>query len=198
MLKLLIATHNPGKLQEIKEFLSEIDAEILSLSDLKITEDVEEDGTTYEENSQKKALFYSHLTGIPAISDDGGLEIEALNGEPGIKSRRWLGHIATDDELMEHLLKVSLNLPDDNRRAKFVTVVSYATPGGNVVSTRGEISGVIAKKPMMNKMEGLPYRSFFFLPELNKFYYESELTNEEKIRYNHRRNAITKLLSYLK
>src|SRR4051794_19206444 len=101
MKKLLIATHNPGKLNEFRMFLEGVPFEIISLSDVGITEDVEEDGTTYEENSQKKALFYAQKSGLPALSDDGGLEIVALNNQPGIHSRRWLGYPATDEELIE-------------------------------------------------------------------------------------------------
>lgn len=198
MKKLLIATHNVGKLQEIKDFLSDLDVEIVSLSDLGITEDVEEDGTTYEENSRKKALFYTRLTGLPTISDDGGLEIEALGGQPGIKSRRWLGHVASDDELIEHLKKVSKDLPDENRRAKFATVVSLATPSGEVFSQRGEISGEIAKTPLVNRSEGLPYRSFFYIPNLKKFYFETEMSEDEKIEYSHRRKAVISLIPSIK
>jgi XTP/dITP diphosphohydrolase len=194
MKKILIATHNPGKLQEIQEFLLDLPLELVSLSDLQITHDVKEDGTTYEENSQKKALTYAKLSGLPAVSDDGGLEIAALGGEPGIKSRRWLGYHASDEELIEHLKKVANTLPKNNRNAKFVTVVTLALPTGEVWSSRAEIKGVIAKKPLINKMEGLPYRSFFFLPEIQKFYYESELTPDEKVTYNHRRKAVHGLI----
>lgn len=198
MKKILIATHNPGKLQEIKEFLSGLPIDLVSLSDLGITQDVVEDGVTYEENSQKKAIFYAKLTNLPAISDDGGLQIAALNDEPGVKSRRWLGYAATDDELIEHLRKVSLRLPDSNRNAKFVAVVSLAMPNGKVWSARGEISGQIAKDPLIRTTEGLPYRSFFYLPEIEKFYYETELSEDEEVKYNHRRHAINSLIPILR
>jgi len=97
--KLLIATKNQGKVGEFKEFLKDLPFKIVSLKDLKIKEDIDEDGKTYEENSQKKALFFAKLTNLPVISDDGGIEIDALNGAPGVRSRRWLGYEATDEEL---------------------------------------------------------------------------------------------------
>jgi len=191
--RLLIATKNEGKLKELKTFLSDLPFKIVSLKDLKIKDDVEEDGKTYKENSQKKALFYSKLTGFPTISDDGGIEIDALNGVPGVKSRRWLGQEATDEELIKHMLKVSKKLPDNNRKAFFKTVVSFALPNGKVWSVRGEVGGVIAKKPLLRILKGYPYRSFFYLPKVKKFYHESELTDKEQRMYNHRYKAIEKL-----
>src|SRR5882762_3706118 len=100
MKKLLIATTNKGKLQEIGEFLKDLSVQLVSLKDVGITQDVEEDGQSYEENAQKKALFYSKVSKLPAVADDGGLEINALGGAPGLKSRRWLGHEGTDEELI--------------------------------------------------------------------------------------------------
>ena len=198
MKKLLIATHNPGKKKEIVEFLSTFPVKLLTLSDVDITADVVEDGKTYLENSLKKAVFYADLSGLPAIADDGGLEIDHLGGEPGIHSRRWLGYTATDEELMDHIQKVSLELPDNKRTAKFVTVVTLALPSGKTWSKKGVVEGIIAKKPLLKKSKGYPYRSFFFLPELNKYYFETELTQEEKQKYNHRKIAINQLLNTLK
>lgn len=197
MKKLLIATHNPGKLREFREFLADIPMEIVSLSDIGITEDVDEDGTTYEENSHKKAKFFAKKSGLPALADDGGLEIAALNGEPGIHSRRWLGHYGTDEELIEHLKKVTKELPDDNRQAFFRTVVTVSLPDGTVWSSLGEVEGIIAKEPLIKQSKGYPYRSFFFLPQLNKYYFESELTPEELKIYNHRYLAVQKLREIL-
>lgn len=197
MKKLLIATHNPGKLKEFQEFLSDLPFEIVSLSDVGISEDVEEDGKTYEENSQKKALFFAKESGLPALSDDGGLEIVALNNEPGIHSRRWLGYRGTDEELLKHLGKVAKELPDNNRTAFFKTVVSVALPDGKVWSVMGEVDGIIAKKPLAKFSKGYPYRSFFFLPKLNKYYFESELTPSELKQYNHRYKAVQKIKDIL-
>lgn len=194
MKKILLATHNKGKIKELFSMLSDLPVEIVTLSDVGITEDIKEDGKTYKRNSQKKALFYAKKSGLPAIADDGGLEINALNGAPGINSRRWLGHEGTDDELIAHLEKVSAKLTENNRKAFFRTVVSFAMPSGKVWSTFGEVEGVITKEPLLKISEGYPYRSFFFIPELNKFYHESELSNDEQKRYNHRYKAIQKLI----
>lgn len=191
--KLLIATKNPGKIAEIKSFLKDLPFEIISLKDAGINNDVEETGKTYKANSRKKALFYAKLSGFPTISDDGGLEIKALNGAPGVKSRRWLGHEATDKELIKHMIKIAKELPDNNRTAYFKTVVTFAIPNGKYFQAEGKVRGEIAKKPLLKLLKGYPYRSFFFLPEINKFYHESQLLKKEERVYNHRYKALTKL-----
>ena len=193
MKKILIATKNKGKLSEFKEFLKGSPFKIVSLEDLKIKEDVDETGKTYKENSQKKALFYSKLSGLPALADDGGIEIAALNYEPGVRSRRWLGYEATDEELIEHMIKVSKDLRKD-RNAFFRTVVSFALPSGKVWSVKGEVKGIIAEKPFLKLLKGYPYRSFFYIPEINKYYHENQLSKEEQRVYNHRYKAMQKLI----
>lgn len=199
MQKILLATKNKGKIAEIGEFLKDLPVKLLSLKDVGIDEDVVEDGITYEENSKKKALFYAKLSGLPVVSDDGGLEISFLNGAPGVKSRRWLGYEGTDEELLGHLQKVSDQMGDDgNRRAKFVTVVTFAVPDGKFWSKRGEVDGIIAKVPHIKLLHGYPYRSFFFLPEINKYYHENELTSDETRTYNHRWKAIDELKSIIR
>lgn len=193
MTKLLIATTNVGKLKEISDFLSDVPVDIVSLSDVGIKTDVEETGKTYKENSQLKAKYYSEKSGLAAISDDGGLEIEALGGAPGVKSKRWLGENSTDEDIINHMIKLAKELPDDKRKAKFKTVVSLAQPSGKVWSVTGEIEGIIAKKPYLKLLRGYPYRSFFYLPKIKKYYHENELTKEEQKLYNHRYKAIQKL-----
>jgi len=193
MKKLLIATTNPGKLREYKDFLGDLPVQLVSLSDIGIIDDIEETGKTYKENSQKKALFYAKKSGHPAISDDGGIEILALNNEPGIKSRRWLGYEASDKDLIKHMIKVSKELPDNNRNAAFKLIVSLALPNGKVWSREGIVEGIIAKKPHLKLVHGYPYRSFFYLPKVKKYYHESELTKEEMKKYNHRYIAVEKL-----
>lgn len=196
MQKLLIATKNPGKIKEFSSFLKDFD--IVALSDIGISDDVSEDGKTFKENSQKKALFYAKLSGIPSLSDDGGLEIDALGGQPGVKSRRWLGYEASDEELKQHLRKVIDSLPEDKRYASFTTVVSFALPDGNVWSERGEVKGVLQDNGNTKDFEGYPFRSYFYLPELSKYYYETELTKDELKAYNHRHIALSKLIPVIK
>lgn len=198
MSRILIATHNEGKLKEISGFLSDLPFKIVSLSDLNIREDVEEHGKTYKENSQTKALFYSKKSHLPAIADDGGLEIDALGGKPGLRSRRWVGEDSTDEKIIEYMKKIAKDLPYNNRKAFFKTIVSLALPNGKVWNVTGEIEGIISKKPYVKLLKGYPYRSFFYLPKLKKYYHENELTSEEQKLYNHRYKAVQKLIPILK
>ncbi len=192
--KLLIATTNSGKFTEISNFLSDLPVQLVSLKEVGITDDVEEAETTYEANSKKKAIFYARKSGLPAISDDGGFEIEALNGVPGLRSKRWVGNDSTDEKIIEKMKQVAKELPDNNRVACFKTVVSFAMPNGLVFSSFGEVKGIIAKEPLLKLMHGYPYRSFFYIPKIKKFYHESELTPSEEKEYNHRYKAISKLI----
>ncbi len=198
MIKLLLATKNKGKIHELKNFLSDLSVKIVSLADLSIKDDVEEDGKTYKENSQKKALYFAKKCKLPTIADDGGIEINALHGAPGVKSRRWLGYEATDKELITYMTNVAKNLPDDNRGAFFKTVVSFAMPNGKVWSSEGEVEGVIAPKSHIKTLQGYPFRSFFYLPKIKKFYFETELTEEQQKSYNHRYKAVEKLKPTIK
>ncbi len=193
MQKILIATTNSGKLAEISEYLSSLPVEFVSLKDVGITQEVIEDGITYEQNSQKKALVYSRLSGLPAISDDGGLEIAALNGEPGVNSKYWAGPEGKDEDIIAKMMEVSKKLPDDNRDARFVACLSFALPTGEVWSVHDSTDLLIAKEPLLELLKGFPYRSFLILPQLNKYYHESELSEEEKKEYNHRYKALMKL-----
>lgn len=195
---LLIATNNPGKLEEIRGFLKDSLINLLSLKDVGIHEDVEENGMTYSENSLIKAKFFSKKSGLPTISDDGGLEISALNNAPGVRSRRWIGKKSTDEDLINHMMKVSYELPENNRKAWFRTVITLVLPNGKVYQVEGEVEGEIAKEPYLKNLEGYPYRSFFFLPHINKYYHESELSISEAKIYNHRYKAIQKLLPILR
>lgn len=198
MQKLLIATRNPGKFKEFKNFLSDLSLKLVSLNDLGIKDDIEENGKTYSENSKEKALFYAKLSKLPVIADDGGIEIAALNFEPGIKTRRWFGYEATDEELINHMIKVAKELPKNNRTAYFKTVVTLAMPDGKFFQEPGEVKGIIAEKPLLKHLKGYPFRSFFYLPEIHKYYHEDELSEEEEKLYNHRYKAVEKLKPTIK
>ncbi len=198
MQKVLIATTNPGKFREIKEYLSDLPIEFVSLKDVGIDKEVIEDGKTYEENAQKKALEYSKLSGLPAISDDGGLEIEALGGAPGVDSHYFAGPEGKDEDIIRKMMQVIKEIPDNNRKAKFVAVNSIALPNGKIVSARAEVNLRVAKKPLLKLLKGFPYRSFLIVPEINKYYHESELTQEEHKLYNHRYKALKKLFPKIK
>ncbi|MFH1186759.1 MAG: non-canonical purine NTP pyrophosphatase [Candidatus Levyibacteriota bacterium] len=195
MKKLLIATGNEGKLNEIKKFLKKLDLKIISLKDLNFNQDVEEDGKTYKENSQKKALYFAKLTNLPTLADDGGIEIDALKGKPGINSKHWAKN---ESEIIKKLGKIAKEIPEDNRGAIFKVVLSLAFPNGKVFSTEDQIRGLIIKNPYIKRVKGYPYRSFFYLPESGKYYNEDELTDDELRVYNHRYKAIQKLKVIIK
>lgn len=190
MQKLLIATHNRGKLAELSKFLSDLPLEILSLDDVGIDEEIEESGKTYEENSQKKALFYAKKSGLPSLSDDGGIEINALNGEPGVQSKYWAKN---EEAIIRKLKKIAKNLPEKNRGAIFKVVISIALPSGKVWSVGDQIEGIITKSSHIKRQIGYPYRSFFYIPKLRKWYHKDQLTDDERRMYNHRYKAIQKL-----
>lgn len=202
MSKLLIATRNKGKLLELKKFLSDLPLKILSLSDLKIKGEIEETGKSYRENSQQKAVFYAKLSTLPTIADDGGIEIDFLDGGPGVKSRRFFGNgekDATDKEIIQKVTALIEKIPENKRGAKFKTVISFALPAspqggpsGRVFSRTGEVKGVL-KKSFLKLLPGYPYRSFFYLPKIKKYYHESELSKKEEKLYNHRYKAIKQL-----
>lgn len=195
MKKLLIATRNPGKFAEIKNFLSDTSIKCVSLDSMSIKQDIDETGNTYKENSKKKAIFYAKLSGLPTIADDGGIEIDALNGAPGIKSRRFFGKKgrgATDEEIIEKMKILIRKLPQDRRGAKFKAVLTFALPNGRSFSKTGEVRGIL-RQPYLKLLRGYPYRSFFYLPKIKKYYHEAELSDQEQKLYNHRYKAIQKL-----
>lgn len=193
MKKLLIATTNPGKLKEIANFLKDLPIKIISLKDIGILDEIEEIGKTYKENSELKAAFYAKKSNLPSISDDGGLEISALGGKPGLHSKRWVGKNSTDEKIINYMKKVAKELPNANRNASFKISLSLALPDGGVWTVEEETKGIIAKKPYLKLSKGYPYRSFLYLPKIKKYYHESELTNDEQRMYNHRYIAINKL-----
>jgi XTP/dITP diphosphohydrolase len=195
MLRLLIATKNPGKLVEISRFLSDLPVKTVSLKDIGIAKDVVETGKTYRENSVKKAKFYAKESGLPTIADDGGIEISGLHGEPGVRSRRYFGKHgkeATDSEIIEAMRKLIKRLPKDSLGATFKVVLTLAKPSGKTFSVDGKVRGIL-KDPRFKLFRGYPYRSFFFLPKINKYYHENELSEDEMKVYNHRYTAIQKL-----
>ena len=140
MKKLLVATSNPAKFKEIKYFLSDLPLKIVSLKDLKVKERVEEDKDTFEENAIKKALFYAKKSNLPTIADDGGLEIDVLGGEPGVKSRRWIGgKEASDEKLIDYTLRKLKGVPSEKRGAQLRAVLALAFPDGQVFTSEGKL-----------------------------------------------------------
>ena len=200
MRKILIATHNPGKILEYREIFNGHQFELLMLNDLNISEEPEEDGKTFEENAIKKVEFYSQFSDLPIIAEDSGLEIDYLNGEPGVYSRRWPGHKATDQELIQMALEKLEGVPRDERGAQFRVVIAFkASPDSRVITSEGISRGYITEKSSVKVIPGFPFRSIFYLPEIGKVLGESTMIEESKIA--HRRKAMENLwdkLDYLK
>ncbi len=194
MQKILIATHNFGKYKELMEVLEELPFKFASLNDEKIEEDVEETGDTFEANAIIKAEFFSRMTGLPAIADDSGIHVDALDGELGVKTRRWgAGANATDIEWLEHFLDRMAN--EENRRAEFVACVAFAHVGHQTVTFRGECVGQILDSPKTEIEHGIPLSSVF-LPEGKEKVY-SAMSKLEKNEISHRGLAIKKCHRYL-
>lgn len=200
MQKLLIATTNPAKLDEIKEFLSDLPIEPVSLIDMGITEKVEETGDTFEKNAILKAKFYAEVSGLPTLADDGGLEIDALDGEPGIHSHRWIHEDREDEdeELIQHVIERMKRMPKKKRGAQLRVVIALALPHGDIHTSQGIIRGIIAEKPSSYRRKGFPYRSLLYLPDIHKFYNHDELSNVENKEYNHRRKALEGLKTIIR
>ena len=194
-MKLLVATTNPGKLFEIKTFLSDVPIELVSLSDVGILEQPQEHGKTFEENAIIKARYYAERSGLPALADDGGFEIDALDGEPGVKSHRWIHQDREDidEELIQYTLEKLRNIPLAHRGAQLRLVLVLALPDGSIHKAEEKVRGIIPLKPTNKRTPGFPYRSLLFLPEINKYYNYDELSADETDKYNHRKKALEKL-----
>lgn len=197
--KLLIATTNPGKILEYKEIFKQLklSLELVSLKDLDLDrEKVEEDRATFEENAVKKAKFYCQKSGLPTLADDGGIEIDALNGEPGVKSRRWPGYEATDKELIKMTLEKLKGLPKEKRGAQLRCSIAISFPGDKKVHLfEGVLRGFIMEKSI-GIIPGFPFRSLFYLPEIGKIL--GELSMEEEAKIAHRKKVVEKALPILK
>lgn len=195
-MKMVLASKNQKKMKEMNEILSGMGVEVCLQSDVGIDIDVEETGTTFEENSLLKAKAVMEASGLPAIADDSGLCVDALNGAPGVYSARYGGEGLDDTGRYKLLLA---NMPRGAARtAKFVSVITCCFPGGDVLTARGECPGTIAFAPMGEG--GFGYDPVFFLPKLKKTF--AQLAPEEKNAVSHRGRALeafqAKLEEYLK
>ena len=193
MERLLLATTNKGKIRELESLISS-ESWQLTTPDLEgVRAVVEENGTTLEENATIKAAAYARATGLTAIADDSGLEVEALNGEPGVLSARYAGEGASDKERTDHLLAKLASVPWDKRKARFRCVIAIAFPDGRVELCEGECPGIIAFES--RGAGGFGYDPIFYLPEFGKTM--AELNLEEKNRVSHRGKAAKKTLELL-
>jgi len=189
MKKILLGTANEGKLREYQELLTELDIKIILPKDININEEPEENSTSFKENAKTKARFYCEKSGLITISDDGGLEIDALGGEPGVKSRRWPGYKAKDRELIDLALKKLENIPTNKRSARFFVVVAVAAPDGRIETFEGSLEGIITSKIHKPIIPGYPFRSIFYSSKIGKVLSES-LPGESKNL--HRKEALLK------
>ena len=195
-MKLVLASKNAKKLKEMNEILSGMGVEVCSQADIGVDVDVEETGASFEENSMLKAKAVMEASGLPAIADDSGLCVDALNGAPGVYSARYGGEGLDDAGRYRMLLA---NMPKDQpRTAKFVSVITCCFPNGDVLTARGECPGAIAFAAMGEG--GFGYDPVFFLPKLKKTF--AQLSAEEKNAISHRGLALkafqAKLEDYLK
>lgn len=195
MRQLLIATHNPAKKDELKNGLAPLlksDIALMLLNDLNIDSEPEETGKTFSENARLKALYFSQISKLPTIADDGGITIDILNGEPGVHSKRWLGRDATDKELTEYTLNRLQGIPDEKRTCQLTLCLHYFNPFRNThIETTKSVRGHVAHHSSGLARPGFPYRALFIVDMFNKFY--DELTHEEHNKVNHRLLAVKEL-----
>ena len=184
-MKVILASKNQHKLTELSAILSQLGFEIALESEYGLDIDVEETGTTFEENSFLKADAVMKASGLPVLADDSGLMVDALDGAPGVYSARY-GHKASDKERTAYLLENMKDVPEERRGAKFVCVITCLFPDGRKIVARGECPGVIARAP--HGENGFGYDPVFYLPELGMKY--AELPSEQKNAISHRARAL--------
>lgn len=194
-MKVVLASKNKHKLEEISQITEKFGMELVLESDLGVDIDVEETGSTFEENSFLKAEAVMKATGLPALADDSGIAVDALNGEPGIYSARYGFDEGLDDwGRLQLLLKNTEQVPDERRQAKFVCVITLVTPQQEIIQARGEVHGMLLRTPA--GQGGFGYDPIFYYPPLGKSL--AELTPEEKNQVSHRANALQVFYQKLK
>lgn len=195
-MKVVLASKNAHKLQELQDILSAQGVEVILESAAGVDVEVEETGTTFEENSLLKARAVMEASGLPAIADDSGLMVDALNGAPGVYSARYGGPGLDDAGRYRLLLENMRGVLD--RKCRFVSAITLCMPSGDIVTARGECPGTLAYAPQGEN--GFGYDPIFFVPEKKKTF--AQLTAEEKNAISHRGKALelfkAKLEEYLK
>lgn len=184
---LVIATGNPGKANEIRDLLADFPIEIKSLEDFGPIPPVIEDGLTFDENAYKKASFTARVLGLPALADDSGLSVEALDGAPGVFSARYAGENATDEQRRQKLLDEMRG--KKNRKAVFECVISIAVPDGPALTYEARCEGLVTEAPLGEN--GFGYDPVFYYPPLDKTF--AQLTREEKSHVSHRGLALREM-----
>ena len=194
MRKLIVATKNSGKLKEIREILGSLPYEVISMEDAGITDDIEETGSTFEENALIKAGEIHKKTGQMVMADDSGLEVDYLNGAPGIYSSRFAGEGATDEDKNNKLLELLKDVPVPNRTARFVCVIAVVFPDGTHFTVRGTCEGYIGHKP--EGSNGFGYDPLFYIPRFNMT--TAQMSSDKKHEISHRGKALRMMVEELK
>ena len=189
MTKIVFATGNQGKLREVKKILADLNVDIVSMKEEGIQIDVDENGTTFAENAQIKATAIGAHTDAIVLADDSGLVIDALNGEPGIYSARYLGEDTSYRIKNQNLIDRLEGVPDEKRTARFECAIAAALPDGTVLHTEGTIEGIIGYEERGEN--GFGYDPIFYVPKLGKT--TAELTDDEKNAISHRGSALEKM-----
>ena len=192
-MKLLIATNNPGKIREYQELLADLSLELTSPAQEGLDIEVAETGESFAENARLKAIAYAKASGLLTLADDSGLEVDALGGEPGIRSARYAGEGASDEERYQLLLEKLKDVPWEERTARFRCVIAVATPGREVYTAEGSCEGIIAFEP--EGEHGFGYDPVFYLPEYGKTM--AELPPRVKNKISHRARAVQKTREFL-
>ncbi len=195
-MKLIFATHNLGKLKEMRDMLAELKFDVLSADEAGVTDDVVEDGTTFKENALKKAHHVAEKSHEWAVADDSGICINALNGAPGIYSARWAGPNASDDELVAYTLERMKDVPDAERGVKFMSCVALVAPDGREWTFEGQVNGSLAREPRGTHRPKLPY-DLLCIPEGHDRTF-AEMSDEEKNSMSHRGRAFKLMKQFLR
>lgn len=189
MKRIILATRNKGKVIEIKEILKSYEYELVTMDEIGLNIDIKEDGKTYEENALKKAFEINKLTGEIVIADDSGLEIDYLNGAPGIYSARFAGKNSTDDEKNKKILNMLNGIESKDRKAKFVCIIAVVFNKDKKFTVRGICEGEITLREIGNN--GFGYDPIFYIPKYEKT--TAQMSKKEKNKISHRGKALKKM-----
>jgi XTP/dITP diphosphohydrolase len=190
---LVVATRNPGKIEELRRLLADLPLRLLSLTEAGVDEELAETGTTFAANAIQKAERTRTLTGLPALADDSGLCVDVLGGAPGVRSARYGGPGLTDHQRLERLLLAVATVPPPRRTARFMAVVALARPGQYTVTTEGRVEGCLTERPIGSG--GFGYDPIFYVPALGTT--TADVAADVKDAISHRGRAMQEMRAVL-